>query len=289
MLLFSPATAERPAERSEAVPTDADGRYQIGLDAAGSYSVTVSRDAIDVGQRRLRDLDPGSRSAQRGRRHHASSRAGVAGRVTNGEGKPVSGAVATVSPGEAAAGGEGGHGRRGTQDTHRPRRLFPRRRIWSPASTASTVAAVGYRNAQPPPVTISNESDVPSLDVRLEPGRSVRGRVVDANGNGISSAWSSSHPPEARSGRDMLPAISDVNGTFVLTAPADGAIDLTAVATGFPRRGRAACSPRKGWTSCSARPARGTFASACWMRTAEPVRDARIACQAVPDSSARTT
>jgi hypothetical protein len=36
------------------------------------------------------------------------------------------------------------------------------------------------------------------------------------------------------SGRDALPATSDVNGGFVLTVPADGPIDVTAVSAGFP-------------------------------------------------------
>ena len=281
MLFFSPTTAEGPPSDLKQSRTDADGRYQIGLDAAGSYSVTVSAMrsmwvgagsgiTIQVPDQPSAVVDITVKSA------------GVAGRVTNGEGKPVSGAVVTVSPGEAAAGGDGGHGRRGTQDTTDPDGSFLVDGL-EPGVYSVNVAAVGYRNAQPPPVTISSESDVPSLDVRLEPGRSVRGRVVDANGNGISSAWVVVAPAGSRSGRDMLPAISDVNGTFVVTAPADGAIDLTAVATGFPPARLSGVQPQEGVDVVLRSPRSGHIRVSVLDANGQPVKDARIACQAVPD------
>jgi hypothetical protein len=117
----------------------------------------------------------------------------------------------------------------------------------TPGAYGVSAAASGYRNASVPPVTIANDNDVPTVDIRLEPGRTVRGRVLDANGNGIAGAMVVTAPSGSLpSGRDVLPATADVNGTFVITAPADGPIDLTAVAAGFPPARAVSVQPEDG-------------------------------------------
>lgn len=282
MLFFTQSTSGGPATDLKQSRTDADGRYQVGLDAAGTYSVTVSAmrsmwvgsgsgNTIQVPDQPNAVVDITVKSA------------GISGHVTGNEGKPVAGAVVTVTPSGAAGGPEGGHGRPpGTQDSSDPDGSFLVDGL-DPGVYNVNVAAVGYRNAQPSPVTIANDSDVPSLDIRLEPGRSVRGRVVDANGNGIASAWVVVAPAGSQSGRDMLPAISDVNGTFVVTAPADGPIDLTAVASGFPPARLSGVQPQDGVDVMLRAPRSGHIRVSVRDASGQPVRDARIACQPVPD------
>ena len=59
-----------PASDLKQSRTDADGRYQVGLDTAGPYSVTVAAmRSMWVGSG-SGHLDPGSGPAERGRRHH---------------------------------------------------------------------------------------------------------------------------------------------------------------------------------------------------------------------------
>lgn len=281
MLFFTQSTSGGPPTDLKQSRTDADGRYQIGLDAAGTYAVTVAA---------MRSMWVGSGSGisiQVPDQPNAVvditvKSAGIAGHVTGNEGKPVSGAVVTVTPSGTAGSGEGGHGRPGTQDSSDPDGSFLVDGL-NPGVYNVNVAAVGYRNAQPSPVTISNDSDVPSLDIRLEPGRSVRGRVVDANGNGIASAYVFVAAAGSQSGRDMLPAVSDVNGTFVITAPADGAIDLTAVASGFPPARLTGVQPQDGVDVMMRAPRSGHIRVSVLDAAGHPVPDASIGCQAVPD------
>jgi protocatechuate 3,4-dioxygenase beta subunit len=208
--------------------------------------------------------------------------AGIAGHVVNTDGKPVSGAVVTVTSTSAAVGGEG-HGRGGgSQDRSDPDGSFLVDNL-EPGVYGVTVAAAGYRNAVLPPVTISNDSDVPSLDVRLEAGRSVRGRVLDANGNGIASAMVVAAPAGSTPGSGgALPASSDVNGTFIVTAPADGAIDLTAVAAGFPTARATGVEPQDGVDVVLRAPRPGHIRVSV-LDAQGPVKSANVYCRAVPD------
>jgi protocatechuate 3,4-dioxygenase beta subunit len=207
--------------------------------------------------------------------------AGISGHVVNAEGKPVSGAIVTVTPAANSAGTEG-H-KRGMQDQTEPDGSFLVEGL-DAGSYGVTVAAAGYRNATVPPVTISNDSDVQAVDVHLEPGRTVRGRVLDANGNAISGAMvMAAAAGAASSGRDAINASSDVNGTFLVTAPADGPIDVTAVAAGFPPARALGVQPQDGEDIVLRAPRPGRVRVSVLNARGEVVKDANVRCRAVPD------
>ena len=261
--------------------TDADGHYQIGLDTAGAYAVVVNAGGAMFG---------GAQSAipieipdeQNPVVDVTMKSAGISGRVVNLEGKPVSGAVVTVKATGASASGEG-HGRGGMQDQTEPDGSFLIDGL-EPGVYGLTVAAAGYRNVEVPPVTIANENDVPAVDVRLEPGRTVRGHVLDAGGNGIAGAMVITAPSGTLpSGRDSIPTTSDVNGAFFVTAPVDGPIDLTAVATGFPPARAVSVQPQDGVEVVLRAPRPGRVRVSVLDPNGLPVAGARVACRAVPD------
>ena len=262
--------------------TDADGRYQIGLDTPGTYGVMVSSMggmmvgrqsavSVQVPDQPNPVVDVTLKSA------------GISGHVQTVEGKPVSGAVISASQSGAAAGSGGHGGGGGSQVQSDPDGSFLIDGLGQGTYTV-TVVASGYRNADVPPVTIANENDVPAIDIRLEPGRTVRGRVVDANGNGIASAMVVTAPSgSATSGRDALPASTDVNGTFLITAPADGPIDLTAVAAGFPPARAVAVQPEDGVDVVLRAPRPAHVRLTVRDANAKPVVGANVICRPVPD------
>jgi protocatechuate 3,4-dioxygenase beta subunit len=96
MILFTSGDREGPPSDLKQSRTDGEGHYQIGLDAAGTYSVVVSS---------IGGMMSGGRSAvsvQVPDQPNAVvdvtlKSAGISGHVLNAEGKPVSGAIVTVS------------------------------------------------------------------------------------------------------------------------------------------------------------------------------------------------
>jgi len=281
MLLFSVGDGNGPPTDLKQSRSDADGRYQIGLDAAGAYAVVVttggaffgggrSAIALQVPDQPNPVLDITMKTA------------GISGRVLNAEGKPIGGAVVSATAG-GTSGGSGGHRGRGTEDQSDPDGSFLIDGL-DPGTYTLTAAASGYRNATVPPVTVANESDVPAVDVRMEAGRTVRGRVLDAIGNPIPGAMvmaaASGGPP---TGRDAMPATSDVNGTFLVTAPADGPIDLTAVAGGFPPARVVGVQPEDGVDVTLRAPRAGRVRLSVLDAAGTALAGARVTFKAVPD------
>lgn len=279
MLFFS--AADPSARDLRQSHTDADGRYQIGLDTPGAYAV-----AVNTGGAMFRG-GPASITVQVPDQPNpvidvTMKSAGISGRVVNGDGKPVSGALitATLVGGTAAAGAER---RRGTADQSEMDGTFLIDSL-EPGTYAITVAASGYRNADVPQVTIANDSDVPSIDIRLEAGRTVRGHVLDANGNAIAGAMVMTAPAGSLpAGRDSMPSTSDVNGAFVVTAPADGPIDMTAVAAGFPPARVVGLQPEDGADVLLKAPRPGRVRVNVIGADGRAVGGARVLYRAVPD------
>jgi len=281
MILFSPGNGNGPPTDLKQSRSEADGRYQIGLDAAGAYAVVVtsggaffgggrSAIAVEVPDQPNPVVDITMKTA------------GISGRVLNLEGKPISGAIVSAKSAGGAAGSEGHRGG-GMQDQSDPDGTFLIEGL-DPGTYTVTAAAGGYRNASVPPVTVADETDVPAVDLRMEAGRTVRGRVLDANGNGISGAMvmaaASGGPP---SGRDAMPASSDVNGTFLVTAPADGPIDLTAVAGGFPPARAIGVQPEDGVELTLRAPRPGRVRLSVISAKGDVLAGAGVTCRAVPD------
>ena len=277
-LFFSVTDAGATTKDLRQSRSDADGRYQIGLDTAGAYAVAVSTGGFfGGGSSAVRVQVPDQPSPVI---DITMKSAGISGHVVNAEGKPVSGAIVTVTA-STAAGGDG-H-KRGMQDQTEPDGSFLVEGL-DAGTYGVTVAAAGYRNTTAPPVTISNDSDVPSVDVHLEPGRTVRGHVLDANGNAISGAMvMAAAAGTAASGRDAINASSDVNGTFLVTAPADGPIDVTAVAAGFPPARALGVQPQEGEDIVLRAPRPGRVRVNVLTPGGTAVEGANVTCRAVPD------
>ena len=279
MLFFSlsdPSASQKDLRQSR---TDAEGRYQVGLDAAGTYAVIVAGGGAMIMARQAGT--PIQVPDQPNPVVDVSVKAaGISGRVMSAEGKPVAGAVVSVRA--AGAGGDGGHGPRGSQDQSEPDGTFLIDGL-DPGTYPLTASASGYRNAELPPITIASESDVPAVEVRLDAGRTVRGRVVDANGNGIAGATVMAVASGSTSfGMGAVGASSDVNGTFLVTAPADGPIDVTAVAAGFPPARAIGVQPQDGQDVVLHAPHPGRVRVNV-VDPNGPVAGARVECRAVPD------
>jgi protocatechuate 3,4-dioxygenase beta subunit len=280
MLFFTSSDAGGATTDIKQSRTDADGRYQIGLDAAGAYSVVVASGGAMFGGRQsgvpIQVPDQPNPVVD-----VTVKAAGISGRVLNGEGKPVSGAMVSVQS-TAAAGGGDGHGRGGMRDQSESDGTFLIEGL-EPGTYALTVSAAGYRNAEAPPVTVANDSDVPAVEVRLEPGRTVRGRVLDANGMGIAGAMVMTAPAGAAPSGSGPSVATDVNGTFVITAPGDGPIDLTAIAQGVPPARAMAVQPQEGVDMVVRAPRPGHVRLTVVDPNGSLVAGAKVTCRAVPD------
>ena len=277
MLFFSAAEGSGAPTDIKQSRTDGEGRYQIGLDAAGAYAVVVASGGAMFGGRQsgipIQVPDQTNPVVD-----VTMKAAGISGRVLNTEGKPVASAIVSAKTTAAAD----GHGRGGMQDQTESDGTFLIEGL-DPGTYGLTVAASGYRTADVPLVTVANDSDVPAVEVRLEAGRMVRGRVLDANGTGIAGAVVIAAPSGTlAAGPGVLPATTDVNGTFLVTAPADGAIDLTAVATGFPPARAISVQPQEGVDVVLRAPRPGHILVKAIDQNGV-VAGASVTCRAVPD------
>jgi hypothetical protein len=95
-----------------------------------------------------------------------------------------------------------------------------------------TASAPGYRIATVHPVAIGADAPAP-LELRLVRGDALRGRVVDGRGQGLPGAMVLVAPSGSTHLATAISGQTDVNGSFRVTAPVDGPLDVTAVAAGW--------------------------------------------------------
>jgi protocatechuate 3,4-dioxygenase beta subunit len=281
MLFFVPSDSGEGKADLRPSRTDANGQYQVGLDNAGTYSVVVNSGSggfIGGGQSGIQVQVPDQPNPVVDVTMKSS---GISGHVVNAaDGKAISGAIVSAARSDGSGASPKGRGMQAQSD---PDGSFLLDGL-DPGTYTLNVAASGFKTPQVPPVTIGNDTDVPAVDVRLESGRTVRGHVIDANGNGISGAMVMTAPAgTVPSARDALPATTDVNGAFVLTAPAEGPIDLTAVAAGFPPARAVSVQPDDGADVVLHAPRPGHIRVSVTDGKGLPLAGARVAYRAVPD------
>jgi protocatechuate 3,4-dioxygenase beta subunit len=208
--------------------TDAGGAYQVGLDEPGRYRVLVQTGPSQSSGGASTEITVPDREHVQQDIHLGSD--GVTGTVTDAEGRPVSTAVVSATPDAAVAGSQaaflvaetGAEGRYTIQGLRE-------------GTYRLTATAPGYKVGVVYPVGLTEGGGVIVVDFRLEPGGTLRGRLLDDLGGGIPGAAVLVAPAGSFDtwGAGAATAITDVNGAFSLTMPADGPIDVTALPSGW--------------------------------------------------------
>jgi hypothetical protein len=148
----------------------------------------------------------------------------ITGRVLDPEGKAVAGAfVSALRDGATARGGAGG-----AESDAEGR--FVIEGVDAGTYRVSALAE-GYASAEVYPVAVAEDAAAPDVDIRLERGRTLRGRVVDARGNGVAAALVVAAPAGTTAAAGA-PASTDINGAFAIDVGAAGSWDLAGLAAG---------------------------------------------------------
>lgn len=225
-VLLVPVDATTTPADYRSATSDAGAVYRVQLDHGGNYQVSVrTADAAGAGgQSTIRLTVPDQPEVQQDIVFPLTA---ILGRVTSRDGQPIDKAIVTaVRTGS------------GPDD---PARMSAAQSIADgtfrveavdPGTYRVTARARGYRAAEMHPVIVGDDAPAPTVDLSLERGWLVNGRLVDPEGRGISGAMIvAALPGTAQSG--MLPSNSGPDGAFTITSPVDGPVGLTAIAPGW--------------------------------------------------------
>jgi len=206
--------------------TDGAGHYEVGLDEPGRYRVIVQTGSTSASggastEITVPDLEHSGQDIHLGTD-------GVSGTVQDPDGHPVTGAVvsATAAAGDSSAGflvaETGLDGRYTIQGI-------------DPGVYRVTATSPGFKVATAYPVELAEGGGVVTVDFALEPGGTLHGRLVDDFGNGIAGAAVLVAPAGSVDpwGGGAATSVTDVNGSFSLTTPGDGPLDVTALPGGW--------------------------------------------------------
>ncbi len=224
-ILLMPVDAPPPGEFKSA-RSDDSGNYEIGLDHGGSYLASVG-----VG-------DPGKAGGRATVKLAVPEQADVAedivlppdlisGRISGRDGKGIAGATVTAV---RDAGGPVDPARQSTAQTDADGAY--RLEGIDPGTYRVTARAVGYRPGEAYPVTVSDDAPSPEIDLSLDRGWVLQGKLVDPQQRGIPNGMVVvALPGQAESG--ILPSITDSTGGFRITSPVDGAVAVSVIASGW--------------------------------------------------------
>jgi protocatechuate 3,4-dioxygenase beta subunit len=204
--------------------SDATGRYEVGLERAGGYRVIVqSSEQLDFS--RAANVEIAVPDEPRVDLDIVVRGGTISGSVVDEEGDPVRGA-SVLALADAASGrdrvtgvvsdADGRYHIEGLED----------------GTYGVTASAPGFRVASVHPVPIAG-GDSAAIDLRLLRGDALRGRVVDAHGQGVPGALVLVGPSGSTEMATATSGQTDINGTFRVTAPVDGPLDITAIAAGW--------------------------------------------------------
>jgi protocatechuate 3,4-dioxygenase beta subunit len=211
----------------QSAQSDAQGHYEIGLDHGGTYDVALADNGLTRtrGRSSVRVEVPETPDASV---DIVLSALGISGRIHDADGKPVVGAFvsARMEPATKDPSGSGA----ATSDGEGMFRLDG----LAPGTYRVSGRANGYRSSEPVTVALAEGAQDAPIDLRLERGSALRGRVVDPGGRGLAGAMVLVAPSSGPGGfASSATASTDFNGTFDLTAPSDGPMDITAIPAGW--------------------------------------------------------
>lgn len=212
-----------PPEAMTSAVADGAGHYEVKLDRAGSYYVNVALSSAGRSQGLQLDVPDEPQVT----RDIVLKTNAVSGSVTGSDGAPIAGGAFVAAVRDGA--GESAGGRSGAQTDSSGRYALEG---LEPGVWRLAASAIGLAPAERYPVTVTDGSDA-TIDFQLEEGRRLRGRVIDPSGRGLSGAMvvaTRAGVPAALAGSTSM---TDVNGVFELVTPAEGALDVTALATGW--------------------------------------------------------
>jgi protocatechuate 3,4-dioxygenase beta subunit len=222
-LVFAQGTGAFPMGDVKSASSGADGRYEVGLEASGAYTVIVQSEGLSRRGSSVEILVPEGPQPVVDIVLRVGS---ISGRVVNESAEPVAGAIVSARRGDDGAPGGFGSGV-GT----RPDGTFTLDSLEDGAYRI-TASAAGYETGEAGPILVQDGTSDAEVEIRLETGRTIRGVVLDPRGGPVQGASVAAFP-SGSSDAPFLPSSTDVNGAFVLTAPSDGPIDLVAVARGY--------------------------------------------------------
>jgi protocatechuate 3,4-dioxygenase beta subunit len=238
-MMFFLRSGGGPGLEMKSAQSEADGSYRVGLDSGGTYDVTVQaggRGGFRGGsavQLVVPDEEEVSLDV-------VLATSGIAGSVTDADGEPLAGArvQALIDP---TSGGTSTGSRVGSTD---PAGSYVIEGL-EPGIYNVTVTAAGFTSAERSGIEVGDSGLTSSVDFRLEPGRILRGRVVDPGGRGLGGAMV--FVTQTSTGETFSrPTQTDVNGVFTATGPGEGTVDITAIAGGWAPASRTGVVPREG-------------------------------------------
>jgi protocatechuate 3,4-dioxygenase beta subunit len=206
--------------------TDAQGAYRVGLDQGGRYqaSVRMGTSGNAYGQNLVMLTIPDQAEV---RQDIVFAVNAIVGHISTPEGRDLKGAIVLAVMSDAPR----GETPRQSTTTTGPDGTFRMEGI-DPGTYRVSARATGYAPAESEPVRVSDEQPEPRVDLTLERGWLMRGRVVDPGGQPVAGATVVVAPPgAAESG--FVPTRTDNSGRFRITAPVDGPVNVAAISSQF--------------------------------------------------------
>lgn len=224
-IFFVPVDVDGP-KQGVSSQSDAAGAFRIGLRHGGRYQVSVilGDTGAAKGHKVVVLNIPDQPEVQQDIVFNEQL---ITGRVVDSERKAIRGVIVTAVRDTVGSGDAPGQSTTTTRDdgTFRVEAI-------DPGNYRVTARARGYAAAEAYPVAVRTDAADPDLDLTLDRGWMMRGRVIDAQGRGVPRALVVVAPAgAAESG--FLPSQTDGDGGFRITASADGPVSVSAISDGF--------------------------------------------------------
>jgi hypothetical protein len=219
--------------------TDAQGNYQVGLDQGGRYqaSIRIAGAGSPAGQNIVALTIPEQPEVHQDIVFAANA---IVGTVTNAEGRPVKDVIMLA----VRDGAPSGETPRQATTYSKADGTFRMDGLDS-GTYRVTAKAATYAPAEAYPVSVLEDQPETSVELTLERGWIMKGRVVDPQGAPVADALIVvAAVGNAESG--FLPAHTDRTGAFKVTAPIDQPVSVSAISPRFAPAVEANIQPPSG-------------------------------------------